>query len=66
MDNYARIAEILDVPLTLLLSDSLKNKEALISYYLKKILSMMNFVEKREMKKMMEEIVEVLRKYKKW
>lgn len=66
MDNYAHIAKILDVPLTLLLSDSLKNKEALVSYQLEKVLSMMNFVEKREMKKMMNEMIEIFKKYKKW
>lgn len=66
MDNYAHIAKILDVPLTLLLGDSLKNKDALVSYQLKKVLSMMNFIEKREMKKMMEEIVQIFNKYKKW
>lgn len=66
MDNYAYIAKILDVPLTLLLGDSLKNKEALVSYRLEKVLSRMNFMEEREMKKMMKEIVEVFRKYKKW
>lgn len=66
MDNYAYIAKILDVPLTLLLGDSLKNKEALVRYRLEKVLSRMNFMEEREMKKMMKEIVEVFRKYKKW
>lgn len=66
MDNYVHIAKILDVPLTVLLSDSLKNKEALVGYRLEKVLSMMNFVEKREMKKMMEEMGEVFKKYKKF
>lgn len=66
MDKYAHIAKVLGVPLTLLLSDSLKNKEALIYYQLEKLLSMINFVEKREMKKMMKEIAAVLKKYKKW
>lgn len=66
IDNYAHIAKILDVPLTLLLGDSLKNKEMLVSYRLENVLSMMNFVEKREMKKMMKEMVEVFKKYKKW
>lgn len=66
MDNYAHIAEILDVPLTLLLKEGLKNRKALVQYQLEKTVSMMNFVEKREMKKMMEEIAGILKKYKKW
>lgn len=66
IDNYAHIANILDVPLTVLLGDSLKNKEALVAYQLKKMFSMMNFIEKREMKRMMKEMAEVFNKYKKW
>lgn len=65
IDNYAHIAKILNVPLTLLLNDSLKNKEALVDYRLEKIFSKMNFIEKREMKKMMGEVLEVFKKYKK-
>lgn len=66
IDNYAHIANVLEVPLTLLLSDSLKNKEAMVFYQFEKVFSMMNFIEKRDMKKMMKEMAEVFKKYKKW
>ncbi len=65
IDNYARIAQILNVPLTLILSDNLKNKEILVVYKLKRIFSQVNFIEKREIKKIMEEVIKVFRKYKK-
>lgn len=66
IDNYVRIAEVLNVPLTLLLNDSLKNKEALLDYRFEKVFSKLNFLEKREMMKMMQDMIEVLKKYQKW
>lgn len=65
IDNYACIAQVLNVPLTLLLNEHLKNKEALVVYELKKIFSQMNIIEKREIKKIMKEVTKVFNKYKK-
>lgn len=64
IDNYACIAKIFCVPLTLLLEAGLKNKEALVAYRLEKIFSKVNFVEKRKIKKMIEEMAGVLKKYR--
>lgn len=63
MENYARIANTLQVPLSFLMSDILRNKDTLIDYQVYQLFSQVNFRERKKLEGMIDELSEVIKKY---
>ena len=63
VENYVRIASVLQVPLTLLMSDVVRNKDTLIDYELQQIFSEVNFREKKKLEEMIDSLVVIISQY---
>lgn len=63
MENYARIANTLQVPLSFLMSDTLRNKDTLIDYQVYELFSQVNFRERKKLEGMIDELSEVIKRY---
>ncbi len=62
-DNYAKIARILDIPISEIFEEALENKNSIIEYRMKQIFEGLSEGEVRKYKKMMEELIEIVKKY---
>lgn len=63
VENYVRIASVLQVPLTLLMSDVVRNKDTLIDYELHQLFSEVNFREKKKLEEMIDSLVVIISQY---
>lgn len=62
-DNYAKIARILDIPISEIFEEALENKNSIIEYRMKQIFEGLSEGEVRKYEKMMEELIEIVKKY---
>lgn len=63
IENYVRIASVLQVPVTLLMSDVVRNKDTLIDYELNHLFSEVNFREKKKLEEMIDSLIAVISHY---
>lgn len=63
LDNYAKIAKILEVPLSEIFEEVLKNKKPMIQYRTRQIFEGLSKEEAEKYHKMMEEILQIIKKY---
>ena len=63
IENYVRIASVLQIPVSLLMSDVVKNKDTLIDYELNQLFSEVNFREKKKLEEMIDSLVAVVNNY---
>lgn len=63
IENYVRIASVLGVPVSLLMSDVVKNKDTLIDYQLNQLFSGVNLKEKKKLEDMIDSLIAVINNY---
>ncbi len=63
IENYVRIASVLQIPVSLLMSDVVKNKDTLIDYELNQLFSEVNFRAKKKLEEMIDSLIAVVSNY---
>jgi len=63
LDNYAKIANILEVPVSEIFEEVLENKKPVIQYRMKRMFEGLSEEEAEMYQNMMEELLEIIRKY---
>lgn len=63
MDNYVKIAKILNVPISQIFEDVLENKKPMIEYRMKEMFEGLSREEVEKYSEMIEELIQIIRKY---
>lgn len=63
LDNYARIARMLGVPVSVIFEDVLEDKRAVLQYELKQMFTELPITELKRYNEMLDEILEIIKKY---